>query len=214
MKIYRIYFVALGLALVSMTAWGFTARRQANALKTRQAVENSTAYFVNLLSTRIDQYWHKGDYESCIRLLKLQTTVDPQWLEGYDQAGWLLWSMKRLDEAEKIYLEGIAKNPDSYRLYYELGHMYYRTADGTLYDKTPEEIQTLYEKSAEQLEQAIKKSPCPGYIKRHYARILGKLGRHEEQRKVLEALLEADPSDFLCRRDLEALKNVQEDTPE
>lgn len=72
-----------------------------------------------------DYYWHRGDYERCISVLRLITQVDPQDTDAYGSAAWLIQNQLRDDEAEALLMEGVRRNPEVYDLHFELGFFYY-----------------------------------------------------------------------------------------
>lgn len=204
----RWLMIACFLLSVSI-AMASTAADQ-GAAQARRTVEASEDFFLDVLSARADTYWHAGDYPSCVRILGLQTDLDPEWVEPYDDAGWLLWSMEKMDAAEALYKKGIAHTPTNYRLYFELGHMYYRTAmPGSLYKKKGKEAQDLYEKAAVQLAEAVK-HPHPPDVGRLYAHTLTKLGRQDEAKKAWEGVLAINPTDAIAKR---ALARMQQPAP-
>ncbi|NIM05708.1 MAG: tetratricopeptide repeat protein [Armatimonadetes bacterium] len=203
---------ATGLLLIILTAlltmtWPAGCNSQITPQQARRQVRDAVNFFMHLTAVQIDAYWHVGDYENCIRLLKLQIELKPRHVEAYDGAAWLLWSMRRFDEAEALYKQGIAKNPKTYRLYFELGQMYYLTARPSLYNKSGEESRRLYEKAVEQLYLAVQ-HPCPAQVNRLLARILHTLHRYDEERKVLEDILKDNPTDTIARRNLKRLEEM------
>jgi tetratricopeptide (TPR) repeat protein len=182
-------------------------KRQAAENLAREQVDRAKTSLMNLLTARIDESWHRGDYEKCVRLFRMQMRLDPKWVESYDGAAWLLWSMGKFDEAEAIYKEGIANNPGNYRLYFELAHMYYRTARSSLYEKSEEESRRLYEQAVEQLRLAIQRQ-SPSHVNYLLARIFHTLGRYAEERAVLEKMLQKYPEDSFAKRDLKRLEEM------
>lgn len=72
-----------------------------------------------------DYYWHQGQYERCIAILRMIAEVDPHDTEAYSSGAWLLQNQLRDDEAEVLLLRGLELNPDVYDLYYDLGLFYY-----------------------------------------------------------------------------------------
>ncbi|NLH98149.1 MAG: tetratricopeptide repeat protein [Chthonomonadales bacterium] len=68
-----------------------------------------------------DRHWHKGEYKHLINMNRMVIAARPTYIEPYVNAGWLLWSMDRDDEAVALYDQGIAANPNSYALYNEKG---------------------------------------------------------------------------------------------
>jgi len=207
MRILRTALLILLLAGIPVAASAPADKNETAAQQAKAAVERAVDFFMEVLTARIDQYWHIGDYENCVRLLRLQMELDPSWVESYDGAGWLLWSMERFEEAEAVYKQGIANNPDNYRLYFELGHMYFRTAKPSIYKKSGEESRQLFEKATEQLYLAVQ-HPCPPDVNRLLAHTLHILGRYEEERAVLEDVLKKNPTDAIALRDLKRLEEM------
>ncbi len=72
-----------------------------------------------------DYYWHHGDYDRCIALLRLITRIDPSDTDAYGGAAWLMQSQLRDDEAEALLLEGLPHNLDNPDIFFELGYYYY-----------------------------------------------------------------------------------------
>lgn len=73
----------------------------------------------------MDQYWHRGQYERCIGILRLITEMDPTDVQAFDDAAWLMQNQLRDEEAEAFLLIGLRKNPDNYNPYEDLGFFYY-----------------------------------------------------------------------------------------
>lgn len=80
----------------------------------------------DLLWEANDYYWHRGDFERCIALLRLITEIDPRDTEAFANASWLMWNADRNSEAEAFLKIGLAQNPDVDDLYSELGFFYFR----------------------------------------------------------------------------------------
>ena len=74
---------------------------------------------------RTDTYWHRGEFERCIALMRLITRIDPHDIQAYDDGAWLMQNQLRDDEAEAFLREGLGWNHDSYDLYFSLGYFYY-----------------------------------------------------------------------------------------
>jgi tetratricopeptide (TPR) repeat protein len=74
---------------------------------------------VRRLYVSSDAHWHKGEYNHLINLNRMVVAAWPTFTEAYVNAGWLLWSMNRDDEAVALYDAGIAANPNTYALYNE-----------------------------------------------------------------------------------------------
>lgn len=201
----RAFYTVLVVLLLALPGAAFGERLTAQAA--REQLEDSQSFFLDLLTTQIDEYGHAGNYNGVIELAKTQIDIDPHWFESYSVAGWLLWSMKRFDEAEQLYKLGITNNPTNYRMYHELGSMYWLTARRSIYNSSPERSKELIKLTAQQLYQAVK-YPCPPDVNRLLAHALHKLGRYDEERKVLEGVLKKHPQDFVAKRDLARLKKM------
>ncbi|MCE5323967.1 hypothetical protein LLG46_11720 [bacterium] len=72
-----------------------------------------------------DEFWHEGEFERCIAMMRLITRIDPHDTQAYSDGAWLMQNQLRDDEAEVFLLEGLANNGDVYDLYFELGYYYY-----------------------------------------------------------------------------------------
>jgi len=73
----------------------------------------------------IDTYWHRGEYERDIAVLRVIVEVDPSDTQAYDDGAWLMRNQLRDDESEAFLLRGLNANPDVYNLYSALGYFYY-----------------------------------------------------------------------------------------
>jgi tetratricopeptide (TPR) repeat protein len=72
-----------------------------------------------------DYYWHQGQYERCIAILRLITQLDPHDTDAYGSGAWLMQNQLRDGEAELFLLEGLRNNQDVYDIYFELGFFCY-----------------------------------------------------------------------------------------
>ena len=200
--------VALALVIAApLAVSGVIQPRPPAGEQARSKVDSTVDFFIYLAGVRADHYWHKGDYESCARMIMLQTELDPHLIELYDQAGWLLWSSGQFEKAEAFYKKGIAHNPEVYLLYYDLGDMYYRTARPSLYNRSPEQSRRLFEQAVEQFRLAVERN-APIVIHRQLAHALHKLGRYDQERQVWENVLRLNPTDGVALRSLERLKKL------
>ena len=73
----------------------------------------------------IDTYWHRGEYERDIAVLRVIVEIDPRSTQAYDDGAWLMRNQLRDDESEAFLLRGLNANPDVYNLYSALGYFYY-----------------------------------------------------------------------------------------
>ena len=132
----------------------------------------------------IDGYWHEGDWEACLRLNKEIYALDPQFVEAYTSAAWLLWSDDRDKEAVEVYQEGIAANPDSADLYFDYG-FFLRNR------KKFDEAIAMFRKANEHNATKAQQHMLPNTLE--------EAGRKAEALKEWRKLLERFPEDAVAR---------------
>ncbi|MBQ0105375.1 MAG: tetratricopeptide repeat protein [Armatimonadetes bacterium] len=87
------------------------------------------------LWVRADEFFHRGDYDNIIPLVRLVTWLDPHNIDIYTTGAWHM-DYNFTDEAQRsdkrniplsiaLLEDGIAKNPDRWDLYFELGWVHY-----------------------------------------------------------------------------------------
>jgi tetratricopeptide (TPR) repeat protein len=117
----------LGLGLVGavlLAGPAEAARREkpARVLPSHQRIDRA----VDQLLTQTDVFWHRGDYDSVRACYAMITDLDPTYVEGWQNYGWVLWStLSRDDAAMRVFLRGLAYNPNEYDLYFEIGNLEY-----------------------------------------------------------------------------------------
>lgn len=84
-----------------------------------------------LLWVRTDEFFHTGNYEAIIPMVRIVTWLDPHQMDVYDTGAWHLSynftdSQERSDRryipASKALLrEGIQNNPETYDMYFQMG---------------------------------------------------------------------------------------------
>ncbi|GIV15691.1 MAG: hypothetical protein KatS3mg022_1126 [Armatimonadota bacterium] len=128
---------------------------------------------------QMDKWWHDGQHEHLINMTYFVIAFDPHNLSLYENAGWLLWSSNRDDEAVALYQRGLRNNPNTYDMYYELGQYYYiRKKD--------------YAKAREYLEQAIK-FPCEWFVWNTLGHVYARLGERQKAVETWQELLRRFP---------------------
>jgi tetratricopeptide (TPR) repeat protein len=80
---------------------------------------------VKRLWVQADRHWHEGEYNHIVNLYRVSAASRPNLVDAYSNAGYLLWSMNRDDEAVAFYEQGLKSNPETYHLFDELGFYYY-----------------------------------------------------------------------------------------
>jgi tetratricopeptide (TPR) repeat protein len=139
----------------------------------------------------IEGYWHEGQWEDCLRLNQEIIALDPQFVEAYTSAAWLLWSYDRDQEAVAMYQQGIAANPDSHELYFDFG-FYYRN-------------RKQLDKAVEMLRKAVELGIDRG--KQHLLpNTLEEAGRKKEALAEWRKLLKRFPNDPVAKHKSERLE--------
>jgi len=103
-----------------------------------------------------DKYFHDGKYAEAIRVQQRIYRLDPEDVESYAVAAWLLWSLGDEPGARRILTSGVAANPNAWDSHWELGyHDLERNGDP--------------ERALPSLEQAIAQDGWPPYAIRTLA---------------------------------------------
>lgn len=117
--------VALSLAGAMLGAGPSDAARKAKAthvMPPQQRIDRA----VDQLLTQSDVFWHRGDFETVRACYAMITDLDPTYVEGWQNYGWVLWStLSRDDAAMRVFQRGLAYNPNTYELYFEIGNLEY-----------------------------------------------------------------------------------------
>ena len=84
-----------------------------------------------LLWVRADAFFHSGNYDAILPMIRLITWLDPNWLDVYATGAWhLMYNFTDTDQrSDRRYLpvglalldEGIANNPNTFEIYKEKG---------------------------------------------------------------------------------------------
>ncbi|HEY3269082.1 MAG TPA: hypothetical protein VGM37_19395 [Armatimonadota bacterium] len=121
--------VLLGLCVISLGVTASAAKpERAPHLKPQsvKAADDRIDRAVNQLLVQSDVFWHAGDYESVRWCYSVITDLDPTYVEGWQNYGWLLWSgLDRDDAAMRVFMRGLKYNPNTYELYFEAGSLEY-----------------------------------------------------------------------------------------
>jgi tetratricopeptide (TPR) repeat protein len=81
---------------------------------------------IDRLWNRGDWYWHEGRYEERVALDRLLIRMEPQFIEPYGTAGWLLDSMGRDEEALALYRQATAAAPERWETHQDLGMYHFQ----------------------------------------------------------------------------------------
>jgi tetratricopeptide (TPR) repeat protein len=99
------------------------------------AVSGFRQVIAGLLWVRSDSFFHSGNYDAILPLIRLITWLDPNWLDPYATGAWhLTYNFTDTDQrSDRRYLppgvallnEGIANNPLLFDMYKEKGWLFY-----------------------------------------------------------------------------------------
>lgn len=141
-RIKRFLYLARGCSffwlILLLSSYSLKAEIKLN----QQAALNLASYpdikqgVVDLLYLGIERLWHQGEYDRIFDLFRIITTVKPDDVEAWSLGGWVLINTvapKYTGEEKNGIVEygvdfirqGIAKNPESARLYYEVAWFFY-----------------------------------------------------------------------------------------
>ena len=71
-----------------------------------------------------DEAFHAGDYARAVSLHRAIVQVDPTDVESYSVGAWLLWSMKKGEEADAFIAQGLKANPNDAEMWNAAGDQY------------------------------------------------------------------------------------------
>lgn len=95
------------------------------------AITGFRQVIAGLLWVRSDEFFHEGNYDAILPLIRLITWLDPNWLDPYSTGAWhLMYNFTDTDQrSDRRYIpagmallrEGIENNPQIYDMYKEAG---------------------------------------------------------------------------------------------
>ncbi|MCE5239567.1 tetratricopeptide repeat protein [bacterium] len=138
-----------------------------------------------------DLWWHKGDYEQCIRAQWTAIYFDPEYVDLYTNIAWLQWSMGRHAEAISTYRQCIGTNPRSWVAHQSLGEYYWRHGQKL--------VAVKYLQRAADL-------GSPAVPRRALGHAYRDLGQADNARQVWRDILKLDPNDPIALRELQRAK--------
>jgi tetratricopeptide (TPR) repeat protein len=99
----------------------YTPRRKAPASADRRIQQG-----VNRLLEQADVYWHRGEYDNVRATYAILTDLDPTFLDGWQNYGWILWAgLQQDDAAMRVFQRGLEYHPDTWELYFEISNLEY-----------------------------------------------------------------------------------------
>lgn len=162
-----------------------------SAAEGERQVAEARDFLADLLWDGTEQYWHTGKWDEAIRLCWQIVQIDPTFVEAYNSAAWMLWSMDRDEEAIELYRAGVAANPNRYEIFHDFGMYYYH--------------RHKWNEAAEQFGKSVQ-ADAPMYHQHMLPNSLERAGRLEEALAEWRALLERFPDDPIAKRHIKALE--------
>ncbi len=120
-------------AALSVGCFGLCAapsNAQTKAETQKQAVTQAdgiTNRVVDKVWAETDEYWHHGDYNRIVALIRVIVEADPTFYEAYGDGAWLIWSMGDTKNADEFLEYGISRAPQKWVLQYEFGYHLFNT---------------------------------------------------------------------------------------
>ncbi len=161
------------------------------AAEAEQRAEEARDALVDLLWENTEDHWHNGRWNEAIRLCRQIVQIDPHFVEAYNGAAWMLWSMDEDEAAVELYQAGVAANPDRHEIYHDFGMYYFHEKD--------------YEKAVEQFRKSVE-NDAPAYYQHMLPNCLERGGRAQEALDEWRALLKRFPHDPIAPRHIRTLE--------
>lgn len=142
-----------------------------------------------------DYHWHQGEYQRFIALSKVTIKAEPDRIASIENTAWLLRSVGKHSEADRLLQTGIEANPGTYYLVSELAFDYLSRR------KDPAGSIPLYE-------QAIACSDCTSVVRHQLARAYELVGRKADALKQWQIAADdtSNPARGVAQRHVERLK--------
>jgi len=155
-------------------------------------------FLIHLNEVVVDKYFHNGDWEKAVAAIDRVIALQPQGLEAYANAAWLLWSTGKDARAMDYYQRMVDANPKNPEGYFIVGSMFFgrrRYADALPW---------------------LEKAEGLGITSPH-RHLLGhtllKLGRNADALAFWQRVLAADAKDDVARRQIDELKKKPSAVP-
>ena len=162
-----------------------------SAVEAEKRAREARDALADLLWMNTEDHWHNGRWNEAIRLCRQIVQIDPHFVEAYNGAAWMLWSMDRDEAAVELYREGVAANPDTHEIYHDFGMYYFHEKD--------------YEKAVEQFRRSVE-TDAPAYFQHMLPNCLERAERAQEALEEWRALLKRFPNDPIAPRHIRALE--------
>jgi len=133
------------------------------------------------------------NYEISPKLFSVITDADPTFTNAYLFASLVMTEAGYSDQAEALLREGVCRNPDSWRLHFDLGFFYYV-------------IEKSWEKAANEFRAASQAPGAPDYTSRFAAAAYDKAGDESTARILWEVIAIESDNEEIRRMAGERLK--------
>jgi Flp pilus assembly protein TadD len=153
----------------------------ARAVRPSPQVDEILDDVVDRLWDRADWYWHEGRYEERVAIDRLIIRMEPQFIEPYGTAGWLLESLGRDPEALALYRQAVAAVPGRWETHQDLGMFYY--------------AHKQYPAAATEFRAATEKPDAPGFTWKMLAHALEHAGELAQAVAAWEGAARVAPND-------------------
>lgn len=181
----------LGMAALSAAQPAEEGMKPISAAEGEHRVAEVRDLLANMLWDQTEAYWHNGRWEETIAMCRRIVEVDPHFVEAYNGAAWMLWSMDRDEEAIELYRAGTAANPDRYEVYHDFGMYYYH--------------RHKWEQAIEQFRKSVE-CGAPPYMQHMLPNTMERAGKKREAVEEWRALQERFPGDPIPKRHIDALE--------
>lgn len=84
-------------------------------------VDGITTRAVDKMWVQTDTYWHDGDYNRIVGLIRVIVEAEPTFSDAYANGAYLLWSMGDTAAADRLLQKGIKNTPKDWSLPFEFG---------------------------------------------------------------------------------------------
>lgn len=151
------------------------------------------SYFIG----ETDWWWHAGHYEQILRGQETVVWMDPGWLEGLTNAGYLYWSLERDVEALAAYRRAVTLHPDAWESHFELGFFYFNA-------------QKRFDDAAREFARARELGAPPVQARMH-AHAIESTGQISEALEVWRELVAKNLADLVAQGNLRRVQALVDD---
>ena len=144
-------------------------------------VDGISSQIVDNVWSATDHYWHKGDYNRIIALVRVCVEAEPDFTEAWEDAAWLLWSQGDTAAADALLKDAVARNPKNWDLYHELGWHLFRTK--------------RYAQALPYLKRATEMPDTPSMPWKALAHCYDKMGRLDDSIRIWKIVVMRYPKD-------------------